>query len=113
MNKEPATSYPKGDIKVLLLENVHPSAIELFKGEGFQVEALKSALKEDELKEKVSDVHILGIRSKTQVTDAILREAKRMLTLGCFCIGTNQVDLTGANRRGVSVFNAPFSNTRS
>ena len=113
MNIQPPTSFPKGEIKVLLLENVHPSAIELFSGDGFHVETLKSALKEDELKKKVQDVHILGIRSKSQITEGVLQEAKRMLTLGCFCIGTNQVDLAAANKRGIAVFNAPFSNTRS
>ncbi len=109
----PSTSFPKGHIKVLLLENVHASATEAFRQEGFQVESLTSALKEDELKKKIQDVHILGIRSKTQVSDAALAEGKRLLTLGCFCIGTNQVDLESANRHGVPVFNAPFSNTRS
>ena len=108
-----STSFPKEHIKVLLLENVHASATEAFRQEGFQVEAMTGALKEDELKKKIQDVHILGIRSKTQVTDAALAEGKRLLTLGCFCIGTNQVDLVSANRHGVPVFNAPFSNTRS
>ncbi len=96
-----------------MLENVHASAAEAFRHDGFQVEALTTALREDELKRKIQDVHILGIRSKTQVTDAALAEGKRLLTLGCFCIGTNQVDLASANRHGVPVFNAPFSNTRS
>jgi D-3-phosphoglycerate dehydrogenase / 2-oxoglutarate reductase len=109
----PVTSYPKEDIKVLLLESVHPSAHALFGGEGFQVEAVKGALSEDELCQKIRDVHVLGIRSKTQVTAKALAEAKRLLTLGCFCIGTNQVDLDAANRHGIPVFNAPFSNTRS
>jgi len=110
---QPVTSYPKEDIKVLLLENVHPSAHALFKGEGFQVEAAQGALSEDELKKKLADVHVLGIRSKTQVTANALSDAKRLLTLGCFCIGTNQVDLNAANLQGIPVFNAPFSNTRS
>jgi D-3-phosphoglycerate dehydrogenase / 2-oxoglutarate reductase len=109
----PLTSYPKGEIKVLLLENIHESARELFAGEGFKVEALKGALKEDELKERIKEVHVLGIRSKTRVSAAALAEARRLLVLGCFCIGTNQVDLVVANERGVPVFNAPFSNTRS
>ena len=107
------TSFPKDHIKVLLLENVHASAHEIFASEEFQVEALKHALKEDELAAKIADVHILGIRSKTQVPERVLDEAKRMLALGCFCIGTNQVDLDAANKRGIPVFNAPFSNTRS
>jgi D-3-phosphoglycerate dehydrogenase len=107
------TSFPKNQIKVLLVENISPTALEVFQTEGFQVEALKTALPPDELARRVADVHILGIRSKTQITSEILGNARRLLTLGCFCIGTNQVDLDGANRRGVPVFNAPFSNTRS
>ncbi len=109
----PATSYPKEDIKVLLLENVHPSAHALFQRAGFQIEVVKGALSEDELKKRLADVHVLGIRSKTQVTAHALSDAKRLLTLGCFCIGTNQVDLGAANAHGIPVFNAPFSNTRS
>jgi D-3-phosphoglycerate dehydrogenase / 2-oxoglutarate reductase len=109
----PPTSFPKDQIKVLLLENVSPTALQVFGAEGFQVEAVKHALPPDELRRRVSDVHILGIRSKTHVAAEALAEARRMLTLGCFCIGTNQVDLDAANRRGIPVFNAPFSNTRS
>ncbi len=109
----PPTSFPKTQIKVLLLENVHASAHELFDAEGFQVEALGHALKDDELAAKIENVHVLGIRSKTQVRAPVLAKAKRLLSLGCFCIGTNQVELDDANRRGVPVFNAPFSNTRS
>jgi D-3-phosphoglycerate dehydrogenase / 2-oxoglutarate reductase len=109
----PATSFPKDHIKVLLLENVAPTALEIFHDEGFQVEALKHSLPPDELARKVADVHVLGIRSKTHVPEAALANARRLLTLGCFCIGTNQVDLVAANRHGVPVFNAPFSNTRS
>jgi D-3-phosphoglycerate dehydrogenase len=107
------TSFPKDQIKVLLLENVHASAHELFRGEGFQLETLPSALAPDDLARRIEDVHVLGIRSKTRVTDKALANARRLLTVGCFCIGTNQVDLAGANRRGIPVFNAPFSNTRS
>jgi D-3-phosphoglycerate dehydrogenase / 2-oxoglutarate reductase len=109
----PTTSFPKEKIKVLLLENIHESAVEMFAAESFQVERLTTALPEAELKKRVADVHVLGIRSKTHVTDAVLAEARRLLTLGCFCIGTNQVELAAANARGVPVFNAPFSNTRS
>jgi D-3-phosphoglycerate dehydrogenase / 2-oxoglutarate reductase len=109
----PPTSFPKSEIKVLLLENVHPSAVELFGGEGFQVERAPGALSEEELVARVRDVHLLGIRSKTQVTPRVLDAARRLLALGCFCIGTNQVALGHANGRGVPVFNAPFSNTRS
>jgi D-3-phosphoglycerate dehydrogenase len=107
------TSFPKDQIKVLLLENIHTSAHEAFRGEGFQVEFGATALKEDEIRARVEDVHVLGIRSKTHVTARALEGAKRLLTLGCFCIGTNQVDLVAANKLGVPVFNAPFSNTRS
>ena len=112
-NRFPPTSFPKSEIKVLLLENVHPSAVELFGAEGFQVEQVSGALKEADLVEKVRDVHVLGIRSKTQVTPRVLDEARRLLALGAFCIGTNHVALGRANSRGVPVFNAPFSNTRS
>ncbi|MET0340119.1 MAG: phosphoglycerate dehydrogenase [Polyangiales bacterium] len=108
-----ATSFPKEKIKVLLLENIHESAHEMFSAESFQVERLTTALPEAELAKRIADVHVLGIRSKTQVTASALREARRLLALGCFCIGTNQVDLASANARGVPVFNAPFSNTRS
>lgn len=107
------TSFPKELIKVLLLENVHETAHALFAHERFQVEAIPHALKDDELRQRIEDVHILGIRSKTRVSEAVLGNARRLLTLGCFCIGTNQVELEAANRRGVPVFNAPFSNTRS
>lgn len=108
------TSFPKQDIKVLLLENVHASAHEIFAVEGFQVEAVPRALKEEELVERLSDgVHLLGIRSKTRVTARALEAGKRLLSVGAFCIGTNQIDLEAAKRCGVPVFNAPFSNTRS
>src|SRR5690242_3428145 len=107
------TSFPKDQIKVLLLENIHPLAYEAFKREGFQVEALTVALNPAQLKEKIRDVHVLGIRSKSQVTADSLSEAKRLLAIGCFCIGTNQVDLRAAKSKGIPVFNAPFGNTRS
>ena len=107
------TSFPKSEIKVLLLENIHPVAAEAFTADGFQVEIVKGALPESELAQRVRDVHILGIRSKTRVTPTVLDEARRLLAVGCFCIGTNQVAAVHANLRGVPVFNAPFSNTRS
>ena len=107
------TSFPKSRIRVLLLENIHQSAHEVFRQEGFQVETCAGALDEDALLAKLRDVHIVGIRSRTQVTDRALSQARRLLTLGAFCIGTNQVDLEAARQRGVPVFNAPFSNTRS
>src|SRR5256884_8442081 len=108
-------SLPKNKLKVLLLEGIHPGAKELFEKETFQVESVKQALNPEELVKKLEGVHVLGIRSKTRVTKDVLahENAKRLLTVGCFCIGTNQVDLDFANVRGVPVFNAPFSNTRS
>jgi D-3-phosphoglycerate dehydrogenase len=108
-----STSFPKNKIKILLLENVHSAAVELLKKEDFQVECLKEALSEEELKEKIKDVHALGIRSKTKVTEEVLKNANRLLCIGCFCIGTDQVDLDAAEKRGIPVFNSPFSNTRS
>lgn len=107
------TSFPKSEIKVLLLEGISLSAKELFDAEGYAVELLPKALSEDDLAAKVRDVHLLGIRSKTQITQRVIDGAKRLLSVGCFCIGTNQVALRAANNRGVPVFNAPFSNTRS
>ena len=108
-----STSVPKGQMKILLLENVHASAHEVFAKEGMRVEALPGALKEAELIERIRDVNVLGIRSKTHVTADVLKEAKHLISIGCFCIGTNQVDLAEASKRGAPVFNAPFSNTRS
>ncbi len=109
----PVTSFPKDQIRVLLLENIHQLAHEMFRSEGYQVEVLSTALGEEQLAERIRDVHILGIRSKTQVTEKVLASANRLLTIGAFCIGTNQIDLKGAKSRGISVFNAPFGNTRS
>ncbi|OIN59021.1 phosphoglycerate dehydrogenase [Arsenicibacter rosenii] len=106
-------SYPKSRIKVLLLENVHPVALQLFEQEGFQVELRKGALDEDELIEAIQGVHILGIRSKTMVTRRVLESANKLMTVGAFCIGTNQIDLQACTERGIAVFNAPYSNTRS
>lgn len=111
--EERALSYPKNRIKVLLLENIHDRAVEMLKEEGYQVEVYGAGLTEDELCEKIKDVSILGIRSKTQVTARVLKKAKRLLGIGAFCIGTNQIDLDAAQKKGVAVFNAPFSNTRS
>jgi D-3-phosphoglycerate dehydrogenase len=106
-------SYPKSRIKVLLLENVHPAALQAFEEEGFNVEFMKGALDEDELCERIKDVSIIGIRSKTQLTKKVLESANRLMAVGAFCIGTNQIDLETATERGVAVFNAPYSNTRS
>jgi D-3-phosphoglycerate dehydrogenase / 2-oxoglutarate reductase len=108
-----ALSYPKSKMKVLLLENIHPLAVELFEKDGYTVASYKKALSESELIEKIADVSILGIRSKTEVTQTVLAQAKKLLTIGAYCIGTNQIDLSVCSRQGVAVFNAPFSNTRS
>jgi len=107
-------SLDKSKIKVLLLEGVDPSAVELFHQAGYsQVEYLKGALDDAELQEKIRDVHFLGIRSRTHLTEAVLSQAEKLVAIGCFCIGTNQVDLAAAETRGIPVFNAPYSNTRS
>lgn len=108
-----AISYPKNRIKVLLLENVHPAGVALLENEGFSVEVYPAGLDEDELCEKIKGVSILGIRSKTQVTRKVIENANRLMAVGAFCIGTNQIDLEACQEKGVAVFNAPFSNTRS
>jgi D-3-phosphoglycerate dehydrogenase len=111
---EAKTSYPKEKISVLLLENISEIAVRNFQRNGYtQVQRLSKALPEDELIDAIKNVHILGIRSKTQITPAVLEAATRLQAIGCFCIGTNQVDLQTATDHGVSVFNAPYSNTRS
>lgn len=106
-------SYPKSLIKVLLLENVHPAAVEAFESQGFDVEFHKGAMDEDELLEKIKDVSIIGIRSKTTITKKVLENADKLLAIGAFCIGTNQIDIKTASEKGIAVFNAPYSNTRS
>jgi D-3-phosphoglycerate dehydrogenase len=106
-------SYPKNRIKILLLENVHPAAFDNLSEDGFSVELVKSSMSEDELIEKIRGVHVLGIRSKTQVTQKVLDAANKLLVVGAFCIGTTQIDLDYCKRKGVVVFNAPYSNTRS
>lgn len=108
------TSYPKEKIKVLLLENISDAAVKKFVDSGYvSVEKLTKALPEDELIKKIKDVHIVGIRSKTNITKPVLDAASKLQAIGCFCIGTNQVDLQSATDHGVAVFNAPYSNTRS
>ncbi|WKN30253.1 phosphoglycerate dehydrogenase [Porifericola rhodea] len=108
-----AISYPKNRINVLLLENIHPDAEAKLKEEGYNVEVHPAAMDEDELAEKIKNVSILGIRSKTHVTAKVLENANRLIALGAFCIGTNQIDLEACQKKGVAVFNAPYSNTRS
>ncbi|KAI9368387.1 hypothetical protein BJX61DRAFT_546590 [Aspergillus egyptiacus] len=101
------------DIKVLLLENVNQTGRDILSKQGYQVEFLKSSLPEDQLIEKIRDVHVIGIRSKTKLTARVLKEARNLIVIGCFCIGTNQVDLQYAAEHGIAVFNSPFSNSRS
>lgn len=114
LNKMNTTiSYPKNRINVLLLENIHEDAVALMKEEGYNVEVYPAGLDEDELSEKIKNVSILGIRSKTNVTAKVLENANRLIAVGAFCIGTNQIDLEACLRKGVAVFNAPYSNTRS
>lgn len=106
-------SYPKNRIKVLLLENIHKDAKAMFEAEGYNVESLPGSLNEKELVSRIKDVSILGIRSKTNITAKVLEGANKLLAIGAFCVGTNQVELPAASKKGVIVFNAPFSNTRS
>ncbi len=113
LNMDRALSYPKNRIKVLLLEGVHKDAVKLFEEEGYQVEYLTTSLTEKELCERIVDVNIIGIRSKTHITEKVVKSAKRLICVGAFCIGTNQIDLEACTKNGVAVFNAPYSNTRS
>ncbi|WP_296057173.1 phosphoglycerate dehydrogenase [uncultured Amphritea sp.] len=108
------TSLEKSKIKILLLEGVHQSALDTLNAHGYtNIEYLTGSLPEDELLERVKDVHFIGIRSRTQLTEEVFEAADKLVAVGCFCIGTNQVNLTAATMRGVAVFNAPYSNTRS
>jgi len=108
------TSFPKQDIRVVLFEGISQSAVDVFTASGYQqVELLSKSLSGDELKARIANAHIVGIRSRTQLTAEVLAEARKLITIGCFCIGTNQVDLEAAELAGVPVFNAPYSNTRS
>ena len=108
------TSLEKSKIRILLLEGVHQSALDTLNAAGYtNIEYLSHSLGEEELLEKIADAHFIGIRSRTQLTANVFEAAKKLVAVGCFCIGTNQVDLQAATRRGVAVFNAPFSNTRS
>lgn len=108
------TSYPKEKIRILFLENISEAAIKNFRQHGYtQVDKITKALQEEDLIKEIKDVHILGIRSKTLITENVLRSAKKLQAIGCFCIGVNQVDIAAATKNGVAVFNAPYSNTRS
>lgn len=108
------TSLEKSKIRILLLEGVHQSALDTLNAAGYtNIEYLTHSLGEEELIGKIADAHFIGIRSRTQLTETVFEAAKKLVAVGCFCIGTNQVDLKAATRRGVAVFNAPFSNTRS
>tara|TARA_R110002072_G_scaffold89737_8_gene200955 strand:+ start:7976 stop:9205 length:1230 start_codon:yes stop_codon:yes gene_type:complete len=108
------TSLGKEKIRFLLLEGVHESAVTTLKKAGYtNIEYLKTSLGQEELIEKIADAHFVGIRSRTQLTEDVFAAAKKLIAVGCFCIGTNQVDLKAATRHGVAVFNAPYSNTRS
>jgi D-3-phosphoglycerate dehydrogenase len=110
----PSTSYPRHKIKVLLLENISDAAVEELRTGGYaSVRRINGALSEAELAKTVKDVHLLGIRSKTQITKRVINAADKLLAIGCFCIGVNQVELESATKKGVAVFNAPYSNTRS
>ena len=106
-------SYPKNRIKILLLENVHPDAFNKLSTDGFSVETVSKSLSEDELIEKIKDVHVLGIRSKTNVTQRVVDAAEKLMVVSAFCIGTKQIDLEACKESGIVVFNAPYSNTRS
>ncbi len=108
------TSFPKEKINILLLEGVHPSAIALFKEHGYSnIELMTGSPDQKTLKEMISEAHLLGIRSKTQLSANVLKEANRLLGIGAFCIGTNQIEMNAATDQGIAVFNSPFSNTRS
>ncbi|MAX32938.1 D-3-phosphoglycerate dehydrogenase [Onishia taeanensis] len=108
------TSLDKSKIKILLLEGVHQSAVDNFLNAGYtNIEHLSTSLDEETLIDKISDVHFIGLRSRTQLTERVFAAAEKLVAVGCFCIGTNQVDLNAALKRGIPVFNAPYSNTRS
>ncbi|HEY0677459.1 MAG TPA: phosphoglycerate dehydrogenase [Chitinophagaceae bacterium] len=114
MPESKTTSYPKEKINILFLENISDAAVRQFKEAGYaSVRKLTGALSESELLSEIRDIHILGIRSKTQITEKVLQAARKLQAIGCFCIGVNQVDLKSATAHGVAVFNAPYSNTRS
>jgi D-3-phosphoglycerate dehydrogenase len=114
MSKQALTSFPKEKINILFLENISEKAVQQFKQNGYaNVKKIAGALSEEDLIKEIKDVHLIGIRSKTQITPKVLAAAKKLQAIGCFCIGVNQVDIKAASKKGVVVFNAPYSNTRS
>src|SRR5450432_2000556 len=114
MAENKTTSYPKEKVNILFLENISDAAVKHFQDAGYgSVRKLGGALSEEQLIKEIKDVHLLGIRSKTKITPKVLDAAKKLQAIGCFCIGVNQVDLKAATSHGVTVFNAPYSNTRS
>ena len=114
MTDKKTTSYPKEKINILFLENISDAAIKKFNDAGYtSVKKINAALSESELMNEIKKVHLLGIRSKTQITRNVLSQAEKLQAIGCFCIGVNQIDLTAATKKGIAVFNAPYSNTRS
>src|SRR5690242_15005386 len=114
MPEKKVTSYPKEKINILFLENISKTAADRFMDAGYtSVKRLPGAMSESELIKEIKNVHLLGIRSKTKITPEVLKNATKLQAIGCFCIGTNQVDMKEATNKGVAVFNAPYSNTRS
>ncbi|MFZ9332309.1 MAG: phosphoglycerate dehydrogenase [Chitinophagaceae bacterium] len=114
MSHPTTTSYPKDKIKIVFFENISDAAINIFKDAGYvDIKKFSGALPESQLIQEIKDAHLIGIRSKTMITDRVLQHAKKLQAIGCFCIGTNQVNLAEARKKGVVVFNAPYSNTRS
>ncbi len=111
--KAQQTSYPRNKIKILLLENISDSAVEELKSSGYaEIKQIKGALSKADLMREIKGVHILGIRSKTQISENVIAKADKLLAIGAFCIGINQVNLKAAISKGIAVFNAPYSNTR-
>lgn len=114
MNNPAKHSFNKQNLKILLLEGIHQNAVDNFISQGYtNIELLPKSLPNDELIEKIKDIHFIGVRSRTKLTKEVLSHAKRLVGIGCFCIGTNQVDLAAATSFGIAVFNAPYENTRS
>ncbi len=106
-------SFPKDKVRILLLEGIHPAAVDIFREAGYEARVVKPAMSDEELLAVIEPIHVLGIRSRTQIRQPVFGASRRLLAVGCFCIGTDQVDLDAAASKGVPVFNAPFSNTRS